>query len=158
MYWQNTECYSFGLDSRPAFTATSDTSTSRAMAGASSEEVATEPPTTGIAGTPDGAPAVDDAEMPAVDESEKGFKKADDILASIRSLKNQQSELRKQKLIIAKQLRNQEKRKSRLKKKARLLSDVDLLALIRMRSDELAGTDSLAASSSHTPAPVAGDV
>lgn len=58
-----------------------------------------------------------------------------DILGSIARLKAEQLRLREEKRVIAKQLKNEEKRRTRLKKRARLLSDGDLVALLKMRSD-----------------------
>lgn len=77
-----------------------------------------------------GEPAAPDAEpqpLPATSA-------ADDILGAIQRLKDTQSKLRAERKQVAKQLRNQQKRRTRLCKRARLLSDSDLLALLRMRS------------------------
>ena len=62
--------------------------------------------------------------------------RAEDILGCIRLLKQQQSQLREQRKAVNKQLRNQSKRVSRIRKRARLLSDADLVALLRMRHDQ----------------------
>lgn len=62
-------------------------------------------------------------------------KKDIDILGNIKALKEQQNQLRAERKLVAKQLRNEEKRRMRLRKRARQLSDVDLVALLKMRSD-----------------------
>ena len=62
--------------------------------------------------------------------------KSEDILGCIRLLKQQQAQLRDQRKIVNKQLRNQSKRVSRIRKKARLLTDADLVALLKMRHDQ----------------------
>ena len=62
--------------------------------------------------------------------------KAEDILGCIRLLKQQQSQLREQRKAVNKNLRNQSKRVSRIRKRARLLSDGDLVALLKMRHDQ----------------------
>ena len=56
-------------------------------------------------------------------------------MGHIRALKEQQLELKNARNIVAKQLKNQSKRMARIRKKARLLSDSDLLALLKMRKD-----------------------
>ena len=62
-------------------------------------------------------------------------KKEIDILGNIRALKEEQKTLRDQRKVVSKQLRNEEKRRMRLRKRARQLSDVDLVAVLKMRSD-----------------------
>ena len=61
-------------------------------------------------------------------------KKEIDILGNIKALKKQQKNLRDERLKVGKQLRNEEKRRMRLRKRARQLSDGDLVALLKMRS------------------------
>ena len=61
-------------------------------------------------------------------------KKEIDILGNIKALKEQQKNLRDERLKVGKQLRNEEKRRLRLRKRARQLSDGDLVALLKMRS------------------------
>ena len=58
------------------------------------------------------------------------------MLEEIMVLKQKQKEAREAKLLAAKKLRNAERRRSRLKKRARLLSDQDLMAVISMRNHE----------------------
>lgn len=79
------------------------------------------------------AAAAPDVEMDGVKKAAKtsGY----DILGSIQALKEQQKKLREERKLIAKKLKNEEKRRSRLRKKARQLSDQDLVALLKMRSD-----------------------
>ena len=62
-------------------------------------------------------------------------KKEVDILGHIKALKEQQNQLRDQRKLVSKQLRNEEKRRTRLRKRARQLSDGDLLAVLKMRAD-----------------------
>ena len=54
--------------------------------------------------------------------------------ASIRRLKAEQKAMRESKTKINKDLKNAEKRRSRLKKRARQLSDADLVAVLQMRA------------------------
>ena len=57
------------------------------------------------------------------------------LLAQIARLKSEQAVLRDNKKKVAKDLKNAEKRRGRLKKKARQLSDADLVAVLHMRHD-----------------------
>ena len=68
------------------------------------------------------------------------------MLEEIAQLKKQQKEAKDAKLAVGKQLRNAERRRKRLKKRASKLSDSDLLAVISLRNHEkvaglLAATD-----------------
>jgi hypothetical protein len=56
------------------------------------------------------------------------------LLKQIASLKAEQKELRAKKKKISQTLRNAERRRSRLRKKAKLLSDADLVDVLRMRA------------------------
>ena len=58
-----------------------------------------------------------------------------DILGNVKALKEQQKGLRDERKRVTKLLRNEEKRRQRLRKRARQLSDGDLVALLKMRSD-----------------------
>jgi hypothetical protein len=62
-------------------------------------------------------------------------KKEIDILGHIKRLKEQQNNLKDERKRVSKVLRNEEKRRMRLRKRARQLSDGDLVALLKMRSD-----------------------
>ena len=62
-------------------------------------------------------------------------KKTIDIVGHIRALKEQQKNLKDERKRVSKVLRNEEKRRMRLRKRARQLSDGDLVALLKMRSD-----------------------
>ena len=62
-------------------------------------------------------------------------KKEIDILGHIKALKEQQKNLKDERKRVSKVLRNEEKRRMRLRKRARQLSDGDLVALLKMRSD-----------------------
>ena len=76
--------------------------------------------------------------------------KRDDILGNIKKLKDQALQLKTQKAAVQKQLKNEEKRRRRLKQRAKQLSDQDLLALLKMRetSGPSEGDDAAAPSSS----------
>lgn len=67
---------------------------------------------------------------------EAAKKAGHDILGSIAELRQQQAGLRAQRKVVAKKLKNEEKRRTRLRKRARMLTDCDLVALLKMRSDE----------------------
>ena len=69
------------------------------------------------------------------------FDATEDILGHIRSLKEQQLELKNARRVVTKQLRNQSKRMARIRKRARLLSDKDLLALLKIRKDNSKAED-----------------
>ena len=57
-------------------------------------------------------------------------------MTEILALKAEQKRARDEKLKITKELRNAEKRRQRLKKRAKQLSDSDLLAVMTLRSAE----------------------
>ena len=60
------------------------------------------------------------------------------MLEEIAQLKKQQKEAKDAKVALGKQLRNAERRRNRLKKRANKLSDADLLAVISLRNHEKA--------------------
>ena len=60
------------------------------------------------------------------------------MLEEIAQLKKQQKDAKDAKLAVGKQLRNAERRRKRLKKRASKLSDADLLAVISLRNHEKA--------------------
>ena len=60
------------------------------------------------------------------------------ILDDITALKQQKKQLRDQKAALARDLRNAERCRSRLKKRAKAFSDADLLAVISLRNHEKA--------------------
>ena len=60
------------------------------------------------------------------------------VLDEIAALKAQQKEAREKKMQVTKELRNAEKRRQRLKRRAKQLTDVDLLAVVLLRNDEKA--------------------
>ena len=66
------------------------------------------------------------------------------LLAGIARLKTEQAELRAERKRISKELKNAERRRTRLRKQARQLSDADLVAVIQMRDTD-AGTRSTSA-------------
>jgi hypothetical protein len=55
------------------------------------------------------------------------------LLEQIAALKAEQKDLRTKKKELSQTLRNAERRRTRLRKKAKLLSDIDLLDVLRMR-------------------------
>ena len=61
--------------------------------------------------------------------------KSTDLLAAIDELKMQQAQARKDRQAIAKALRNAQRRKRRLKTRARMLSNDDLVAVLVMRGE-----------------------
>ena len=72
---------------------------------------------------------------------------SDDLRAQIGTLKEQAKELKAEKVKVNKALRNAEKKRSRLKRKARELTDADLLQVLKIRETENAERTSTAASS-----------
>ena len=60
------------------------------------------------------------------------------LLDEITALKEQQKKAKETKKAITKELRNANRRRQRLKKRAKLLSDADLLAVISLRNHEKA--------------------
>lgn len=58
------------------------------------------------------------------------------MLEEILLLKTKQKEAREAKMAVGKQLRNAERRRKRLKQRAKQLSDSDLLAVISLRNHE----------------------
>lgn len=62
------------------------------------------------------------------------------LMLDIRALKAEQDTLRAERKRVAKELKSAERRKSRLKKRARQLSDGDLLLVMALRKDEAATT------------------
>ena len=62
--------------------------------------------------------------------------KEKNILTEIQALKAEQKRAREEKIKITKELRNAEKRRQRLKKRAKQLSDSDLLAVMTLQSAE----------------------
>ena len=60
------------------------------------------------------------------------------ILQNIARLKKEQADIRTERLRVAKELKNAEKKRSRLKKRAKLLSDKDLFDVLELRTKEKA--------------------
>lgn len=82
------------------------------------------PPTTGPAKVPVVRPVV-----PAVG--------GESLSQQIKRLKLEQQQAKMEKQRVAKDLKNAQRRKSRLKKRARQLTDQDLVEVLQMRSDHL---------------------
>ena len=84
----------------------------------------------------DGAPALVGGVAAAKPASAPEMQSGDEgLLSSIGRLKAEQAALRAEKKKVTTELRNAEKRRARLKKKARQLSDHDLTVVLQMRSD-----------------------
>ena len=64
-----------------------------------------------------------------------------DLLASIERLKQEQKELKAHRKRVCVELKNAEKRRKRLRQRARQLSDADLVQVLRMRQAATASTD-----------------
>lgn len=64
---------------------------------------------------------------------------------AIQRMKKEQMDLRRERKRVAKELRNAQKRASRLKKRARQLTDGDLLEVLRMRGDAAAASGTTSA-------------
>ena len=89
--------------------------------------------------------AVEDVVQAIVSQPAAAFAKAKkeiDILGNIKALKEQQKALRDERKQVSKQLRNEEKRRMRLRKRARQFSDGDLVAVLKMRTDAKADSAS----------------
>ena len=71
-------------------------------------------------------------ERGAADAVDLGKSMLDEIL----ELKKRQKDARDAKLVVARQLRNAERRRKRLKQRARQLSDADLIAVMSLRNHE----------------------
>ena len=91
-----------------------------------------------------GTAAAASSSGPAAANAEEG------LLQSIARLKKEQAEARASKLTISTAIKNAEKKRLRLNKRARQLSDTDLLAVITMRAQEATGSPGSAA----RPAPL----
>ena len=72
------------------------------------------------------------AAMPSIDLA---CMEDDPILGQITKLREEQKRLRDQKKTITKSLRNAERKKKRLRTRARQLTDSDLVAVLRLRQD-----------------------
>ena len=71
----------------------------------------------------------------------------DGLSTSIQALKAKQAEIRKQKQEVAKNLRNAERRKKRLRVRARQLTDEDLVQVLMLRKQQRSDRDSVDAAS-----------
>ena len=99
------------------------------------EAAAAAPQTTGGTATALAVEAAKHVESGA-DEQNRDLTK--DSRLEITKLKQKQKEAREAKVALGKQQRNAERRRKRLKQRAKQLSDSDLLAVISMRSHEKA--------------------
>ena len=64
------------------------------------------------------------------------------VSTEIAELKAEQAKLRAERAKVAKSLRNAEKRKQRLKTKAKALTDADLVTVLQMRKEKIAAKSS----------------
>ena len=76
------------------------------------------------------------SEPTAASSSGSALDPGQSLLTDISMLKEQQRKLRETKKALTRDLRNAERRRSRLKKKAKQLSDADLIAVISLRKHE----------------------
>jgi uncharacterized protein (DUF3084 family) len=112
------------------------------------EVVAAELPATGHVSAPAAAAAADGAAaLPAAMPASKLT-----LQAQIKQLKDEQVQLKQQKQKIAKELKNAQRRKFRLKKRARQLTDQDLVEVLQMRA-ELSQEQQAAAAQAAAPEP-----
>ena len=103
-----------------------------------------------VPGAADGGKRVDLATAAA---NMTGALPEDGLTASIQELKKQQNALREQKAKLAKDLRNAERRKKRLRTRARQLTDEDLVQVLMLRKqqrNERPSTEAASAASSST--------
>ena len=85
----------------------------------------------------------------------------DALTAAIGKMKKKQAELRNQKKQLAKDLRNAERRKKRLRTRARQLTDEDLVQVLMLRKQQRADRSSVEVSSTasgSTSSSTAGDM
>ena len=95
--------------------------------GSTAEATAVGAPTDGA-----GKPASEVATT-GVAEKPDEEKTDDDLLAAIKRLKAEQNEARANRKRIRSELKNAERRRARVRKKAKLLSDNDLVDVLKMR-------------------------
>ena len=98
------------------------------------------PPVGGPGAAPARAADAESTQQPTAFDVEEGD--GEFLLKSIDRLKDEQAKLRAEKKKVAKDLRNAEKKRSRLKKRARQLSDVDLVTVLQIRKSMTAGKSS----------------
>ena len=114
-------------------------------------------PSTGV--TPGAAPAAvtplteDDPEMTPVDKRLEELLQIDvSPQTLVHNLKGDADELRKKRVAVAKELKNAQKRTKRIRDRAKQLSDADLVAVLRMRTEyKLGGGVRSAADPLHIP-------
>lgn len=89
--------------------------------------------------TPAGTPSVV-AGTPGATSASSGTPRAD-LLESIERLKQEQRDLKAQRKRVVKDLKNAERKRKRLRQRARQLSDTDLIEVIQMRQASASSTD-----------------
>ena len=120
------------LDDRRCEVEVGEPAAAEASATASGEAT---PCAEGASPAPVGQPGSSSDLLVASTDNEKGAK-AKSIVDEIGALKQKQKEARDLKKQISKDLRNAEKRRQRLKKRARQLTDSDLVAVMTLRARE----------------------
>lgn len=70
------------------------------------------------------------------------------LTTKIDSLKKRQANMLKEKQQLAKEIKNAERKRRRLKDKAKMLTDSDLIAVLRLRQEKAAATAAASSSSS----------
>jgi len=71
-----------------------------------------------------------------VEPTANSFKATCPILKDVLRLKEEQNALRKERARLAQELKNAERRRKRLKQRAKLLTDTELLQVMNLRRDE----------------------
>ena len=71
-----------------------------------------------------------------VEPTANAFKATCPILKDVLRLKEEQNALRKERARLAQELKNAERRRKRLKQRAKLLTDTELLQVMNLRRDE----------------------
>ena len=88
-----------------------------------------------------------------VEPTATSFTATSPILMNVLRLKEEQAALRKERARLAQELKNAERRRKRLKGRAKLLTDAELMAVINLRQDEK--VHAVAKKTAHAPAPPA---
>ncbi len=107
------------------------TPVSRGSSSASSSSVASSP----VAGSSSASPLKMQQDLVCAEAAGNKIKSSVSLLSEIEKLRKEQADLRASKKRVAKELKNAEKRKKRLKCKAKQLSKDDLLAVLLMREE-----------------------
>ena len=112
---------------------------------AAAPSVAASPASVAVAAPPEVANSSGAVTVPVFESEE--------LTASISPLKREQKDMRAARKKLTKDLKNAEKRRTRLKKRARQLSDADLVAVLQMRGSVPSQTSDAANSTSAASTP-----